>query len=65
MDFSKAANPHFRVCDGAEESSPQIADVVAQASTPGATGSNGTPSRASKSRRYGEVLARIRDLDTP
>lgn len=26
-DFSNAPNPHFRVCDGHEETSPQIADV--------------------------------------
>ena len=27
-DLSQATNPHFRVCDGAEESSPQIGDVA-------------------------------------
>ena len=26
-DFSNVSNPHFRVCDGHEETSPQIADV--------------------------------------
>ena len=27
-DLHSAPNPHFRVCDGSEESSPQIGDVV-------------------------------------
>lgn len=27
-DLHSAPNPHFRVCDGSEESSPQVADVV-------------------------------------
>lgn len=26
-DLSSAPNPHFRVCDGSEETSPQLADV--------------------------------------
>jgi tellurium resistance protein TerD len=38
-DFVSAPNPHFRICDGAEEESPQIADVpVTEAATAGDTG---------------------------
>lgn len=36
-DFSKAPNPHFRACDGSEESSPQIAEVPAGAGSAGQT----------------------------
>lgn len=37
-DFSNAPNPHFRACDGAEETSPQMADVpVKGAGTEGDT----------------------------
>lgn len=36
-DFSKAPNPHFRACDGVEESSEQIADVKAGAGESGDT----------------------------
>ena len=36
-DLSGAPNAHFRVCDGSEESSPQIADVVVGDASPGDT----------------------------
>lgn len=36
-DLHGAPNAHFRVCDGAEESSPQIADVVVNGANPGDT----------------------------
>lgn len=37
-DLHSAPNPHFRVCDGSEETSPQIGDVVVGGdATPGDT----------------------------
>ena len=36
-DFSNAPNPHFRVCDGHEETSLQIADVEVGSGAPGDT----------------------------
>jgi len=37
-DLHTAPNPHFRVCDGAEEQSPQMGDVVVRgAANPGDT----------------------------
>lgn len=37
-NFSKAPNPHFRACDGDQETSEQIADVPAGSGGPGDTG---------------------------
>ena len=37
VDFANAPNPHFRVCDGDKEDSPQIADVPAGSGKAGDT----------------------------